>query len=404
MDRNAVISLVRELIEGIYVVKLSDIDTGIDAFRNFYEQGLPPFISVEYKKYFSEKIQDLPKPYQIIHYCDVFEVHYMLMNAGDGRTLVFGPYSPQEIDDNMEEQILERSLFTTRLLTPFHLYIQSLPVCKNTTLIFVAKTLYSQISGRDLEPFYVECHLSAPEYLRKKESQGILNETNDSMINLLEKRYALSRKFYNEIYSGNQPKAEQIYLELREVLKSLKRTTNPLRNQKNLAFVQNTGLRRTVERTGIHPVYIDKVSTYYAIEIENSSSVSRLEHLELEMIRTYCDLVIEHSLKQYPPFSRKIIQYLHFHLSDSIRLDELAAFAGVSPSYLSRRFNLEVKMSIPNYVNKLRCNKAAHLLECSQDNIDDIAYYVGYTDIGYFYKQFKKYYGMLPGMYQNKNG
>ncbi len=402
MDTSATITLIRELTEGLFTVKLTELAPGIAAFRRFYEEGLPPFIPDAYKNRFSEKIQDLPKPFHIIHYRDILGVHYMVLNAGGSQNLVFGPYSPQEISEDAEEQILERSGFATRFLAPFHLYMQSLPVCKSTSLIFIAKTLFGHVTGRETEPFYSDCSLDAPAYLKDKKSEGMSEESDNSILQMLETRYALSRKFYNEVYLGNGPGAEQLYRKLHELHKPLRRTTNPLRNKKNLTYVHNTGLRLTVEKTGIHPFYLDSISSYYAIEIEKSVTIARLEQLEMEMISRYCQLVLEHSLKQYPPFSRNVIQYIHFHLSDRMPLEELAAFAGVSPSHLSRRFNQEVGESIPNYINRLRCRKAAQLLEQSQDEVHDIAYYVGYMDMNYFYKQFKKYYGMLPGEYQNR--
>ncbi|MBU3812291.1 MAG: AraC family transcriptional regulator, partial [Candidatus Niameybacter stercoravium] len=59
-------------------------------------------------------------------------------------------------------------------------------------------------------------------------------------------------------------------------------------------------------------------------------------------------------------------------------------------------FNQEVQQSISNYITQVRVNKAEELLQFSQMSIQNIASYVGFHDLNYFSKCFKKYKHITP--------
>ena len=57
----------------------------------------------------------------------------------------------------------------------------------------------------------------------------------------------------------------------------------------------------------VHPVYLDEISHHYAVQIEASTSRRQLENLRIEMVRKYCLLVKNQSLKNYPPLIRDLL-------------------------------------------------------------------------------------------------
>src|SRR5262249_4481507 len=58
----------------------------------------------------------------------------------------------------------------------------------------------------------------------------------------------------------------------------------------------------------------------------------------------------------------RVIALLRSHLVESLSLDEIGREVGCSPFHLSRTFSREVGMSIPQYLRKLRMERAAELL------------------------------------------
>nr|WP_289706359.1 AraC family transcriptional regulator [Enterocloster clostridioformis] len=141
-------------------------------------------------------------------------------------------------------------------------------------------------------------------------------------------------------------------------------------------------LRKSAETAGIHPVYLDIISSNFAMLIENANTMREAQECKSQMISAYCRFVRKNRLDQYSPLVR---------IAKGIR---------VSPSYLSRLFNRETGDSISNYITKARVEKAAGLLSFSGMSIQNIAFYVGFGDLNYFSRCFKKYKRMTPTEYR----
>ena len=74
---------------------------------------------------------------------------------------------------------------------------------------------------------------------------------------------------------------------------------------------------------------------------------------------------------------------------------------GVNASYLSSQFNREVGKSLPEYVSEKRIAEAKRLLRGrTQLPIGQIAAAVGFSDVNYFTKVFKKKAGQTPSAYR----
>lgn len=81
-------------------------------------------------------------------------------------------------------------------------------------------------------------------------------------------------------------------------------------------------------------------------------------------------------------------------------LSELAEKYYFNPSYFSTLFKKHTGMHFTEYVMDLRMNHAARLLLESNDKIYQIAKKVGYQDVKYFTRIFKKKYGYTPEEYR----
>ena len=72
----------------------------------------------------------------------------------------------------------------------------------------------------------------------------------------------------------------------------------------------------------------------------------------------------------------------------------------VNASYLSSLFRREMGMTLTDYVNGRRIDTALKLLNTTDIQIQDIAYYVGIEDVNYFTRIFKKKIGVSPTEYK----
>lgn len=80
-------------------------------------------------------------------------------------------------------------------------------------------------------------------------------------------------------------------------------------------------------------------------------------------------------------------------------LEALGREVGVSQFYLSRMFSAEVGMTIPQYLRRLRMEKAAQLLLAGGHNVTEAAFAVGYASLGHFSKSFCEVIGCCPTLY-----
>ena len=106
------------------------------------------------------------------------------------------------------------------------------------------------------------------------------------------------------------------------------------------------------------------------------------------------------SVQSLPPFLRKALAFVHDHLESEFTLTDVADWACVSANYLSSAFTKYCRMHFIDFVHRCRIEKAKTLLASCEDTVGDIARRVGYSDVSYFFRVFKKATGCTPGEYR----
>jgi AraC-like DNA-binding protein len=86
-------------------------------------------------------------------------------------------------------------------------------------------------------------------------------------------------------------------------------------------------------------------------------------------------------------------------LANPVTLEALGQEVGCSPFYLSRMFSREVGLTIPQYLRKLRMERAAQLLRTGRYNVTEAATEVGYSSLSHFSKAFCETIGCCPVLY-----
>lgn len=99
---------------------------------------------------------------------------------------------------------------------------------------------------------------------------------------------------------------------------------------------------------------------------------------------------------------RLIREYIEENYNEDIRLDFLSLKYGISKYYLSHMFKEQYGTSVNNYIINMRITKAKHLLRFSDLSTTEIANRVGYEDVNYFIRSFKKVENITPGEYKKK--
>lgn len=92
----------------------------------------------------------------------------------------------------------------------------------------------------------------------------------------------------------------------------------------------------------------------------------------------------------------EIRKFLDLSYAEQVSLGTIASKFFVSKEHLSRTFKQEVGVTVMDYLITKRIEKAYQLLQESSVSIKSAAEAVGYSDLTYFHRIFKKMTGMTP--------
>ena len=95
--------------------------------------------------------------------------------------------------------------------------------------------------------------------------------------------------------------------------------------------------------------------------------------------------------------------YIQQNYTRSFSLVELSNTIGVSKGYLSRIFKMDTGISLWDYLNRYRIQKAKELLLLTDESITAIAANVGYEDISYFSRVFREIVGCSPRAFRQQS-
>ncbi len=90
------------------------------------------------------------------------------------------------------------------------------------------------------------------------------------------------------------------------------------------------------------------------------------------------------------------LQIMKNQLGEHLTLDKLANACHLSASHFCRLFRQITGQSPVQYLLEIRLQEATTLLKRTNKSITEIAYKVGFDNVGYFSRKFKEIYGISP--------
>jgi AraC-like DNA-binding protein len=99
---------------------------------------------------------------------------------------------------------------------------------------------------------------------------------------------------------------------------------------------------------------------------------------------------------------RRAISFIHEHFNERLTLSRVARIAGFAPRYFSRLFRHREKMTLDEYVRRLRLDRAKQLLKVTDLSVERVSQLCGFSLRPYFYRVFTEAVGMTPVEYRRK--
>ena len=345
------------------------------------------------------------KPNTITYVTDEFFCQYVILLLPDtsNSILTIGPYITSAITIEQFLDIMQKKSVPSEWLPILKNYYQRITCLSSEDgLVAALHTLASVLWGTE-------------NYTSESFIQGLPNSleplaipTNPqkradafASVRSIEQIYQAENELLQAVSHGRSAKAKLLLSHF--PVFSLEQRTDALRNLQNYTIVINTLLRKAAEQGGVHPIYIDQLSSTFAYRIESTTRTDYFSDLWNDMIQKYCALVNKHSIRNYSLPIQKVITRIDFDLTADLSLKGTAQFLNMNASYLSNLFKTETGYTLTDYVNMKRMDYAAYLLVNTTTPVSNIAQSCGVLDDNYFTKLFKRYHQKTPSQFRQEH-
>ncbi|RUS48803.1 AraC family transcriptional regulator [Cohnella sp. AR92] len=175
-------------------------------------------------------------------------------------------------------------------------------------------------------------------------------------------------------------------------------------------FLPREGDNRLEILGGLSPVRLKIGSFDWTIDrmrtiVEEREDKTWLAEIRAESILAEV-LVVWSRERQQGPVSaavdyhaQRMKDYIQEYYREKITKEELGAHIGRSPNYAASLFRRATGQTISEYVHVTRMKKAVYLLKDSLLTVGEISEMLGYRDVSYFNRLFKKTTGRNPSDY-----
>lgn len=362
------------------------------------------FSETDYTKIFNEPLEN-SRPNTVYRVSDEYLCNYIFFKLPDmpqDSYLIIGPYTQSEHPLRVICNCAEKLSIPSELFPQLEKFYTDLPLVPDESTVFAFVNTFGEKIWGGLDNFSLE-------YIERKllqkgdpiTSYPNSQEPEEALLTMqiLEERYASENRLIQAVSQGQVHKAEMM-ISNNATQRIEERMSDPVRNIKNYSIILNTLLRKAAETGAVHPIHIDSLSTKFARKIELINSLESGYALHKEMVRKYCLLVKNHSMKGYSLLIRKVLTRIDYDLTADLNLKTQAELLNVNASYLSTLFKKETGTTLTDYVSRKRVEYALFLLNSTNMQIQTIAQYCGIPDVNYFTKTFKKYVKETPKEYR----
>ena len=336
------------------------------------------------------------------HYINMYGLEYLAVGIWRGLSfygsMAVGPFISSMSVIDLIKDIISKNNLPVGERKQLEQFYQSLPVLSEMEYKNLGELLVN-LCGHDYIPAQQISSSTRKPILNQDTLKVSIEENKD----IIESRYKDQNKLMDAMAKGDKMEVNNIINSMSGLLEFSGRIPeSPIRSSKNMAFVMNTLYRIAAERGGVHPVYLHNISERFAILIERTTNIPNLDKLILLMTNEYCDLVNTFATGHYSPIVKKTVDYILLNLGNSLTQGKIAEEIHVNPSYLSRKFKEETGMNITEYINLKRVEEAKLYLKRGNITVTDIAFLVGFNDLNYFSKVFKKFTSVTPSQYAKR--
>ncbi|PKM50398.1 MAG: AraC family transcriptional regulator [Firmicutes bacterium HGW-Firmicutes-7] len=207
----------------------------------------------------------------------------------------------------------------------------------------------------------------------------------DIAINIL-----LKKEFFDWVFMSHFSKNDIIFDFIAKAIYDNKKTKQYL-------------LFRTSENNIIWDMMIKILMEYYEPKIGMDTAIrSYIALLFTELFRDYRHNLNQKIVSQIDiTINSEVVNFIDKNYK-TITLAETAEHFNFNVDYMGKLIKNITGNSFTSFIKDRKFEQACCLLRHSQDSVTEIVNNTGYSNVSYFYKQFKQKYGVTPDEYRNK--
>ena len=134
---------------------------------------------------------------------------------------------------------------------------------------------------------------------------------------------------------------------------------------------------------------------------------------EITLNRYLCSAVLAEVALQgqiYPTYGNKIIKeqfyrdicdYVSWHITDNLKVSQVANYFGYNEKYLTTFFKQRAGISLKQYILQVKMDRAKADLSETTEPVSQIAFRLGFSDAHNFSNSFRKVTGLSPSEYRD---
>lgn len=203
-------------------------------------------------------------------------------------------------------------------------------------------------------------------------------------------------RLYYSLDSGNKTMVFRLLTEAAALF--LQQGQDEKSVKQSFFFLSNAIIHKLAAASRIEPKETGAVSRFL-------NGIDQYDHLQDLLEETHCFLIEfagDFEPKGKEQEIKKMIDFIHCHYAEDLRLSSLAGVLNYSTPYLGQLFRSKTGEYFNTYLDKVRIQKAKELLGQGM-KVYEVAEHVGYTNVNYFHSKFKKYEGRSPSDYKIRN-
>lgn len=246
---------------------------------------------------------------------------------------------------------------------------------------------------------------------------------NSDWLEACEKAYqALQTGFYEThqrvlCYEECKTDLRKIYIIHKDVISLLYKERQEEAEELLADWIQEIGKQKIPDKKSILLYVCDIIDAYKFSKVELANS--DLEYLceeekeKIMNVKTFGELKLSiedfiqkiqgmtvESHASYSGYVKNAIAYIHTHYDTIETMTEVANYVNINTDYFCKIFKKETGENFNTYLTKYRIEKAIYYLTESEMKVYEVGEKVGYPNMSYFSRVFKKVTGVSPFFYK----